>query len=270
MLADMSTEIDAARLLMYRAASRRARERHDARADAAVVDGEAVRIGSGQPRGIQRRAGVRRSRLPAGVSRGAVFQGRAGDDAVRGDIGDRAAGDRARAGRPMTLELSDDQEVLRAAVREFSWKAAAASSTTRSRPRAGARAPPRARRARARARPPRSSRRAVCRAVARPPARGQARARARARARSSAHAKMAVSSELSRSSRDRGCSAFSFLMRTAGRATTRWGRDHPGGNRARRCGGGAAGRLTQLALSGHIMAVGTEGATNSTRAAGAR
>ena len=44
----------------------------------------------------------------------------AGDDAVRGDIGDRATGNRARTGeRMMNLELTDDQQLLRQAMREF-------------------------------------------------------------------------------------------------------------------------------------------------------
>ena len=102
MVADMSTEIDAARLLMFRAAAMRAKNPDDGRLTMAAAMAKlfaseaanraaynAVQIFGGH--GYLTEYPVERllPRCPR-------------DDAVRGDVGDRAAGDRTRAGEVMT------------------------------------------------------------------------------------------------------------------------------------------------------------------------
>ena len=93
-LADMSTEIDAARLLTYRAAW--LKEQGEPHTEAGR-EGEAVRVGDGAPPDRRGDPGARRLRLHEGVPGRALLPRREGDRDLRGDERDPAPRHRPRA-----------------------------------------------------------------------------------------------------------------------------------------------------------------------------
>ena len=93
MVADMSTEIDAARLLAFRAAAMRAKNPGDAGLTKAAAMAKLFASEAANRAAYNALQIFGGPRISHGVSGRALLPGRTSDDAVRGDVGDRAIGD---------------------------------------------------------------------------------------------------------------------------------------------------------------------------------